>query len=108
MKNKFGWFVLGWAVCFVIACISFGIRPDLAGKPNIADYKVAFIYRATFRPGGEGEKDFYHSVIAQIEWLKKRNYEIIKLEYVYGNDMTQNLILRYAVIKYREVKNEKE
>lgn len=102
MKSKFKWFVLGWTTCFVIACgfTGFAKRVDLAGKQNIADYKVAFIYRATFRPGEEGEKDFYLSVTRQIEWLKKHNFEFISLEYVCGKDLRQNLILRFAVIKY--------
>lgn len=106
-KNEFKWFILGWATCLIIACI-IGNKADLASTPTIADYKVAFIYRATFRPGEEGEKDFYHSVTAQIEWLKNHNYEIIKVCYKYGHDMTQNLILRHACISYTEVKNEKE
>ena len=106
MKSKLGWFVLGWAVCLVIACgfTGFAKRVDIQGEvASVCDYKVAFIYRGQFRPGEEGEKDFYRSVTAQIEWLWKR-YEVLSLEYKYDFDMTRKLVLRFAVIKYKEIK----
>ena len=68
-------------------------RPDPA---SVAKYKYAFIHRAQFKTEG----DFYNSVTTQIEWLWKHDYKVISLEYKYGFNLTQNLILRFAVIKY--------
>ncbi|KKL74869.1 hypothetical protein LCGC14_2060630 [marine sediment metagenome] len=92
----------------MVACgfTGFAKKVDIQGEvASVCDYKVTFIYRGQFRPGEEGEKDFYHSVDAQMEWLWKR-YEVLSLEYKYDFDMTQNLILRFAIIKYKGVKNE--
>ena len=73
-------------------------------KPNLCDYKVLIIFRGQFRTEG----DFYRSVTAQIEWLWEHDYEVLSLEYKYGFDMTRSLILRFAVLKYEEIKNEKK
>ena len=105
---KFKWFVIGWAVCFITACIAIDKIRTENPKPTMCDYKVAIIYRAQFKPGDEGDKDFTHSVASQVEWLRSHNYEILSMSLEYGFDMTQNLILRFAVIKYLEVKNVKE
>jgi hypothetical protein len=77
-------------------------------KSTICDYKVAIIYRAQFRTGEEGEKDFYHSVKQQVEWFRNHNYIVLGVNYEYDFDMTQNLILRFAIIKHKEKKNEQE
>ena len=107
MRNKLRWLVLGWATCVILACgfTGFAKKVDMqGGVASVCDYEVTFIYRGQFRPGEEGEKDFYHSVTAQVEWLWDNNYEVLSLEYKYEKDMVQNLRLRFALIKYKEIK----
>ena len=69
---------------------------------SVCDYEVAFVYRVQFRT----DEDFYNSVTAQIEWLGEHGYTVLKVKYEWSFDMTRTLILRCAVIKYKEVKNE--
>jgi len=72
-------------------------------KPASAcDYKLAIIWRGQFRPGEEGEKDFFNSVTAQVEWFWKRNYTVFKVKYEYGFTVTHEEIVRCAVIFYRK------
>lgn len=103
------WLVVGGTVLAVLCCtpkIATEVSPWAEHDPaSVCDYKVAITYRAQFRPGEEGEKDFYNNIIIQIEWLWRHNYKVISLNYEYGFDMTRSLILRYAVIKYEGVKN---
>ena len=74
-------------------------------KPTVCDYKVTFIYRAQFRPGEEGDKDFIYSLTEQVAWLWNNGHEVLDVDLKYGLDMTQNLIIRFAIIKYKEIKN---
>ena len=115
MRKIAPWLVLCIAtVVIMYALTSCGFTGFSTGKKvgtwnyhepaSVCDYKVAIIYRGQFRT----EKDFYRSVTAQIEWLWKHNYIVLKVNYEWGYDMTRTLIIRFVCIKYREVKNEKK
>jgi len=96
-----------WLILLIICCGTFRDFERRAEEPKVAsvcDYKVGFIYRGQFRT----DEDFYDSVTAQVEWFLKHNYTVLKINYEWDYDMTRTLILRFACIYYREVKNEKE
>ena len=99
--------VLIGALCGLLLLVAYAVVTEQLtnGKPTVCDYEVAFIYRTQFRPGDEGDKDFAHSITSQVEWLHSHNCEVLSMNLEYGFDMTQNLILRFAVIKYKEIKN---
>lgn len=104
--DTFVWFIVTLIVLglFVPSCIAMRQKASvykMHEPASVCDYRVAFIYRATYKT----EEDFYRNVTAQIEWLREHGYEVINLNYEYGNDMTQNLILRFACIKYKEKEN---
>jgi len=89
-----------WLILLIICCGTFRDFERRAEEPKVAsvcDYKVGFIYRTQFRT----DEDFYDSVTAQIEFLWKHNYTVFKVNYEWSCDVTQNLILRFAVISYR-------
>ena len=99
MKNTFA--IVLWLILLIICCGTFKDFERKAEKTKVAsvcDYTVGIIYRAQFRT----DEDFYNSVTAQVEWLKTRNYIVLKVCYEYGNDVMQNLILRCAVISYKK------
>ena len=105
MKNTIA--VVLWLILLIICCGTlrdFERKAEIPEVASVCDYKVGIIYRAQFRT----DKDFYESVTAQIEWLWKYDYAVLKVNYEWSCDVTQNLILRYVCIKYREVRNEKK
>ena len=101
-----------WLILLIICCGTFRDfeqRADPTGKgvepASVCDYKVAIIYRTQFKPGEWGDKDFYNSVTAQVEWFWKHDYEVFKVNYNWNYDMTRTLILRFACIYYKEIKH---
>ena len=74
-------------------------RAETPEPASVCDYKLAVVWRGQFRPGEHGEKDFFHSVLAQIEWFRKHNYTVLKVKY--GFTVTHEEIVRCAVIFYR-------
>lgn len=79
--------------------------PRIDREPDsVCDYKVAVIWRASYRT----DEDFNYSVSQQMNWLRNHDYKIMELCYEYGKDMTRKDVLKSAVIKYKEIKNEME
>ena len=98
-------FYLAFCVVIVIACSTlsdFEQRAETPEPASVCDYKLALIWRGQFRPGEHGEKDFFNSVTAQVEWFWKRNYTVLKVKYEYGFTVTHEEIVRCAVIFYRK------
>lgn len=76
---------------------------------SVCDYKVVFISTSYFRT----MEHFYKNVQDTLKWLRKHDYEIVKqdgkdVRYIYGKDVTQKDMIKYAYIKYRQVKNNVE
>lgn len=99
------WLMLGLTVCTLGSC---GIVGNSKGEwqnfktASVCAYKVMIIHRATFRPGDEGEKDFYNSISQQTKWLLKRGYIVSKPKFVYGNNVIQQEQIEYVIIKYHK------
>ena len=109
MRNKFKWFTLGWVTCLIIACGIIELNPLNMSEPpskpaSVCAYKVAFTYRASFKT----EEDFRHSVESLVGYLERHGYEILELKYVYDYNMVRKLVVKFATIKYREMKNVKK
>jgi hypothetical protein len=96
-----------WLILLIICCGTFRDfeqREEVPEPASVCDYKLALIWRGQFRPREHGEKDFYNSVTAQVEWLWKHDYTVFKLKYEYGFTVTHEEIVRCAVIFYRRNK----
>ena len=93
----------------MVTCVAMKVKEsnswEGSGEPTICYYEVAIIYRSQFRAGDEGDKDFAYSVASQVEWLENHDFEVLSLEYKYAMDIVQNLRIRFALIKYKEIKN---
>jgi len=77
-------------------------RAEVPEVATACDYKLAIIWRGQFRPGEQGEKDFFNSVTAQIKWFWKRNYTVFKVKYEHGFTVTHKEVVRCGVIFYRK------
>lgn len=79
---------------------------DRAWHPiaSMASYKVAIIYRGDYRAGDEYDIDFYRSIERKVAWLESNGWEILDKSIEEDYDMTRREILRFAVIKYKEIR----
>jgi len=72
-------------------------------EPNsIVELPPAYVSRDYYRT----DEDFNNAVQERIEWLEHHNYMVYKICYEYGYDMTRKEKLKFAVLYYREVKND--
>lgn len=88
-------------IFWLASCSSIG-GTDWQDYPvaSVADYEVNFTYRGDFN----NFNDFLRRVKADLAFLKKQGYEIIKIEYEHSRDMTQRTVICFAVIYYKEKK----
>jgi len=97
-------------ICIILSCAQMPSEKHLSpakkawvehGNPtSVAKHKVKLTFRGNYNSLG----DFLKRVKSDFDFLKEQGFEVVKIEYEYGEDITQKRVVMYAVIHYREDK----